>query len=144
MLKHPGGSGLWGGQAVKAKEASLATCIWEWRGFISHSVVGRTTKYLHRVQSSVWRLPNYWPPPPTPSSPSECVLPRTEGGGYTTHSPCGERGGQSIFRKTPHWIGLLQYNPSTCRTGRRQNQARKTSKGESPTPMLRGGEVKIS
>ncbi len=37
--------------------------------------------YIYRVQSSVWRLPNYWPP--TPSPPSECV-PRTKGGGIHT------------------------------------------------------------
>jgi hypothetical protein len=30
--------------------------------------------YIYRVQSTVWRLPKYWPP--TPSPPSECVLPR--------------------------------------------------------------------
>jgi hypothetical protein len=45
---------------------------------------GKATKYLRicRVQSSGWRLPKYWPP--TPSPPSECVLPsiqRRGGGG---------------------------------------------------------------
>ncbi len=44
--------------------------------------------YILRVQSSVWRLLNYWPP--TPSPPSE----------YDAR----------------HLIGLLQYNPSTVLT----------------------------
>ncbi len=38
--------------------------------------------YIYRVQSNVWRLPNYWPP--TPSPPSKCVLPPApKAGGYT-------------------------------------------------------------
>ncbi len=68
-----------------------------------YMVAGKTyvlaTKYL---QSSVWRLPNYWPP--TPSPPSECVLP--------PHQSCALAGrwggGGSIFRKTPD-IGLASY-----------------------------------
>ncbi len=32
-----------------------------------------TRRIFCRVQSCVWRLPKYWPP--TPSPPSECVLP---------------------------------------------------------------------
>ncbi len=71
------------------------------------------TKYLqYRVQSSVWRLPNYWPP--TPSPPSECVLPphqrRCVHHGASTHSPGGEGvGGGPIFRKTLD-IGLASYS----------------------------------
>ncbi len=48
--------------------------------------------------------------PPTPSPPSECVLPGTKGGGYT--SPGGEGMGGNIWEDARHWIGLLQYNPS--------------------------------
>ncbi len=67
----------------------------------------RTTKYLHiycRVQSSVWRLPNFWPPPPLyPASVSSRAV----------------RGwGVNISEDAGHWIGLLhvQYNPTTKRT----------------------------
>ncbi len=68
--------------------------------------------YIYRVQSNAWRLPNYWPP--TPSPPSECVLPPRQRGGRT-HSPGGVRGwGVNISEDARHWIGLLQYNPSTA------------------------------
>ncbi len=62
--------------------------------------------YIYRVQSSAWRLPNYWPP--TPSPPSECVLPphQRRGGGNTRRAV---RGGGSILRKTPD-IGLASYS----------------------------------
>jgi hypothetical protein len=62
----------------------------------------------HRVQISVWRLPNYWHP--TPSPPSECVLrPHQRQGGYTLAGWWGGGGGGSIFRKTPD-IGLASYS----------------------------------
>ncbi len=57
--------------------------------------------YVCRVQSSVWRLPKYWPP--TPSPPSECVLPRTKG---TLHTRRAVRGwGVQYFerRQTLGW-----------------------------------------
>ncbi len=67
--------------------------------------------YIYRVQSSVWRLPNHWPP--TPSPPSECVLPpHQRRGGYTLAGRRGG-GGVNISEDARHWIGLLQYNPST-------------------------------
>jgi hypothetical protein len=60
--------------------------------------------YIYRVQSNVWRLPNYPPPP----SPRECVLPPG------VHNRWVERGwGVNISEDARHWIGLLQYNPST-------------------------------
>ncbi len=69
--------------------------------------------YIYRVQSSVWRLLNYWPP--TPSPPSECVLPRTKGGVVHTRRPV--RGwGFNISEDARHWIVLLQYTPSTMPT----------------------------
>ncbi len=46
--------------------------------------------YVCRVQSSVWRLPKYWPPTPYP--PGECVLPLHQRRG-STHLPGGGRGG---------------------------------------------------
>jgi hypothetical protein len=66
--------------------------------------------YVCRVQSSVWRLPKYWPPTPFP--PSECVLPpppKAGGGYYTLARRWGGWGGGSIFWKTPD-IGLASYN----------------------------------
>jgi hypothetical protein len=62
--------------------------------------------HIYRVHSSVWRLPNYWSP--TPSPPSECVLPpHQRQGGYSLAGGWGGVG--SIFRKTPD-IGLASYN----------------------------------
>ncbi len=67
---------------------------------------GPQRTYIYRVQSSVWRLPNYWPP--TPSPPSECVLPPVpKPVGYTLTGRWG--GGGSIFQKTPD-IGLASYS----------------------------------
>ncbi len=69
---------------------------------------------IYRVQSSVWRLPNYRPP--TPSPPSECVLPPHQRQGDTqSQSPGGERVGVNISEDARLWICLLQYNPSTGR-----------------------------
>jgi hypothetical protein len=62
--------------------------------------------YIYRVQSNAWRLPNYWPPAPSP--PSECVLPpRQRRERHTRRAGWG--GGGSIFRKTPD-IGLTSYS----------------------------------
>ncbi len=52
----------------------------------SHWCCTPQSAYIYRVQSSVWRLPNYWPP-------------------NTPHTRHGVRGWGSIFRKTPD-IGL--------------------------------------
>ncbi len=65
-----------------------------------NSIVAQST-YIYRVQRSVWRLPNY--PPLHPASVSS---PRT-------NSPGGEGVGVNISEDARHWIGLLQYNPST-------------------------------
>jgi hypothetical protein len=74
------------------------------RGYVAQST------YVCGVQSSVWRLPKYWPP--TPSPPSECVLPPHRRRGVT-HSPGAEGVGVNILEDVRHWIGLLQFNPST-------------------------------
>ncbi len=78
-----------------------------------HQVSPQST-YVCRVQSSVWRLPKYWPPPP-PSPPSECVLPRTKGrGGHTRRAVRGWGVNiLNILEDARHWIDLLQYNRST-------------------------------
>ncbi len=60
--------------------------------------------YICRVQSSVWPLS---PPPPTPFSTHRVCPP----GG--THSLGGEGVVVNILEDARHWIGLLQYNPST-------------------------------
>ncbi len=70
-----------------------------------HLIQSQNT-YIYRTERSVWRLPNYWPP--TPSPPSECVLPPHQRRG-DTHSPGGEGVGGSIFRKTSD-IGLASYS----------------------------------
>ncbi len=68
--------------------------------------------YIYRAQSSVWRLPNYWPPttlhPASVSSPPP-LEPKAEG----THSQGGEGVGVNISEDARHWIDLLQYNLST-------------------------------
>jgi hypothetical protein len=64
----------------------------------------------YRVQSSVWRLPNYTPP--TPSPPSECVLPPHQRRGVHTRRVV-RRWRVNISEDARHWIGLLQHNPST-------------------------------
>ncbi len=70
--------------------------------------------YIYRVQSSVCRLPNYWPP--TPSIPSECVLPSHQRLGYTVHTRRAVRGWGSIFRKMPD-IGLASNSIIPLRMG---------------------------
>jgi hypothetical protein len=67
---------------------------------VNHKVL---THVEYRAVSGVFQ--NIDPPPLSP--PSECVLPRTKGGG--THSPGGEGGGGSIIWKTPD-IGLASYS----------------------------------
>jgi hypothetical protein len=69
---------------------------------ISHVLCTTQRTYIYRVQSSVWRVPNYRPPTPL-SSQRVCPPPAPKAGG--THSPGGEEVGGSIVRKTPD-IGL--------------------------------------
>jgi hypothetical protein len=69
---------------------------------VNHKVL---TFVEYRAVSRVFQ--NIDPPPLSPTS--ECVLPPHQSRGGT-HSPVGEGGGGSIFRKTErHRIGLLQY-----------------------------------
>ncbi len=66
--------------------------------------------YVCRVQSSVWRLPKYWPPPSPNFHPASVSSPRTLGGGGGIHTRRAVRGvGGSIFWKTPD-IGLASYS----------------------------------
>ncbi len=60
--------------------------------------------------------------PPTPSPPSECVLPpapRRWVGRYTLAGRWGG-GGVNISEDARHWIGLLHYNPSTLITNKKK------------------------
>jgi hypothetical protein len=59
--------------------------------------------YMYRVQSSVWRLPNYWPPESVSSPPHQRVHTRRAVRGWWVN----------ISQDASNWIGLLQYNPST-------------------------------
>ena len=63
------------------------------------------SNYICRVQSSVWRLPKYWPPTPPPLHPASVSSPRTKGAGGGSHSPGGEGvGGQHFGRsQTLDW-----------------------------------------
>ena len=73
-----------------------------------------STKYLH-IQSIDQCLASselLTPPPPTLSPPSECVLPPHHRRGVT-HSPGGEGVGVNISEDARHWIGHLQFKPST-------------------------------
>ncbi len=63
--------------------------------------------YICRVQSCVWRLPQYWPPNPL-STQRVCPPPSPKAGG--THTLAGRWvDGGSIFWKTPD-IGLASYS----------------------------------
>jgi hypothetical protein len=42
-----------------------------------------------------------------------CPLPAPKAGWGGTHSPSGKGWGVNISEDARHWIGLLQYNPST-------------------------------
>ncbi len=50
--------------------------------------------------------------PPPLHQPASVSSPRTKGGGYTLTRRWGG-GGVNISEDARHWIGLLQYNPST-------------------------------
>jgi hypothetical protein len=80
--------------------------------------LGSPTKYctyICRVQSCVWHLPKYWPPPP-PLHPASVSSPPTKGGGWGVHTRRAVRGwGVNILEDARHWIGPLQYNLSTGR-----------------------------
>ncbi len=70
------------------------------------------TYVQYRAVSGVFQ--NIDPPPPL--HPANVSSPRTIGGGGGTHLPGGEGGWVvNILEDARHWIGLLQYNPSTGR-----------------------------
>ncbi len=71
-----------------------------WPGGLSRVLMGGTahSTYICRVQSSVWRLPKYEPPPPL--HPASVFSPRIKGGW----------GVVNILEDARHWIGLSQYS----------------------------------
>ncbi len=71
--------------------------IWIWMGYGNPQ-----NTYIYRVQSSVRPLPNYWPPPP--------LHPASVSSPLSTPRVCPP---PNISEDARHWIGLLQYNPST-------------------------------
>ena len=73
--------------------------------------------YIYRVQSSVWRLTNYWPPHPL-STQRVCPPLASKAGGYTLAGRWGRGWEVIISEDARHWIGLLQYDPSTVPTVR--------------------------
>jgi hypothetical protein len=57
---------------------------------------------------------NIDPPPPTLLNPASVSSPRTKDGGRGVHNRQAVRGrGVNNLEAARHWIGLLQYNPST-------------------------------
>ncbi len=81
-------------------------------GLFQNCLVNPQSTYICRVQSSVWRLPQYWPP--TPLSAQRVGPPpphhRGGGGGYALAGRWG--GGGSITS----CIGILQYNLCTSKS----------------------------
>ncbi len=71
-----------------------------------HTLLYAQSTYICRVQSSVWRLPKYWPPTPL-STQRVSPHPAPKARGYTLAGRWG--GGGSIFWKTPD-IGLESYS----------------------------------
>ncbi len=82
-------------------------CRW---AYAPHTHIGPQSTYICRVQSCVWRLPKYWPPP---LHPARVSFPRTKGGLHTRWVRGGW--GVNILEDARHWIGLLQHNLSTHR-----------------------------
>jgi hypothetical protein len=74
--------------------------------------------YLH-TETCNHKVPTYTyraiidPSPPLHPASVSSPLTKREGG---THSPGGEGWGVNISEDARHWIGLLQYNPSTHAT----------------------------
>ncbi len=88
----------------------VVTLICNWTGNLRRTQqrTEAQSTYIDRVQSSVWRLPNYWPPTPL-STQRVCPPPAPKTGRWG--------GGGSIFWKTPD-IGLVSYSIIPLRTGR--------------------------
>ncbi len=63
----------------------------------------------YRAVSGVFRTID----PPTPLNPASVSSPRTEGGGGVHTRRAVSWWGVNISEDAWHWIGLLQYNPST-------------------------------
>ncbi len=97
--------------AVTARGNGSQTDIVASNGAAISRIAAQST-YIYRVQRSVWRLPQLLTPPP-PLHPAIVSSPRTKDGGGV-HTRSAVRGwGVNLSEDARHWIGLLQYNPST-------------------------------
>jgi hypothetical protein len=92
--------------------------------------------YIYKEQSSVRRLPNYWPPTHSPPSELLSFPPHQRRGVHTCRRRRAVRGwGVNILEDARDWIGLLQYNPSTHWTFANR-RTRKMCKEGDKTPTL--------
>jgi hypothetical protein len=85
---------------------------WQWMQCIKmlFDCVLTQSTCIYRVQSSVWRLPNYWTPPLS----TQWVCPSTASKAEGEHTSRAVRGwGVNISEDARHCIGLLPYTPST-------------------------------
>ncbi len=74
-----------------------------------HYLYHKVLSYIeYRAVSGVFQTMD----PPLPLHPASVSSPGTKGGGYTLAGRWGG-GGVNISEDARHWIGLLQYNPST-------------------------------
>jgi hypothetical protein len=100
------------GKDIGLEKASAEQPCWQYVGFATNLQLRHKAQmtgtaamggcraqstYIYGVQSSVWRLPNHWPP--TPSPHSECNLPPAPKTGGGTHSPGGEGVEGQNFRR---------------------------------------------
>ncbi len=96
------GWALYSHNCILIQYCTFVSCLYQWE---SMRGVEPQSTYIYRVQSSVWRLQTIGPPPPV--HPASVSSTRTKGGG-------GEGlGGSILMEDARHWIGLLNYNPST-------------------------------
>jgi len=73
---------------------------WVSMRFLFYAIYSTTqSTYIYRGQSSVWRLPNFWPPPPLPLESVSSS--RTKGGGV--HTRRAARGQYFGRRQTLDW-----------------------------------------
>ncbi len=99
-----------------AQNLKETVCSWIWlllalnpgntRVKLGKNVEQPQCSYIYRVQSSVRRLPN-------PLSTQRIYPPPAPKGAHTRRRRAVRGLGGNISEDARHWIGLLQYNPST-------------------------------
>ena len=99
--------GLGRGRDVKVVCNCVCVMVYSGGEFTSQST------YKYRAQSMVSGVFQNVDPPP-PIHPASVSSPRTKGGEGGVHTRRAVSGwGVNIFEDAIHWIGLLQYTPST-------------------------------